>query len=362
MDGNAPKDGKSNMYSVDSLSKSKNETRVPPAKSSWTIKSISQDSSFLPTLGVTLWLGWNGAVVYLVLYFIFLASAFSRAFLSILAVLSLSLPVDFWTAEGSPGRRMGDWCVRMGERYFGLITCVEDEDSLLSIPPDRAAVFALEPHDILPYSAFAMNSSLGRIPGKVGREHRCLMSSAIFRIPFLRQAYAWVGGASIDKPTFKRKLTRGESFTFVPGGVQEVTTLDPSCPSRDIVLYLMRRKGFIKIALVEGSPIVPVFCFGIEGSYEHWFPRSKIASDIGRRIGFLPMMYFGRWGVPYGIPNPQRLQVVVGSPIILPKLGETGVTEEAVNKYHTLFLTEMEALYERHKIDAGYGDRKLRII
>ena len=36
--------------------------------------------------------------------------------------------------------------------------------------------------------------------------------------------------------------------------------------------------------------------------------------------------------------------------------------QEVIDKYHSVFLKELEALYERHKHDAGYGERKLKIV
>mmetsp|Transcript_4525 Transcript_4525/g.12611 ORF Transcript_4525/g.12611 Transcript_4525/m.12611 type:complete len:255 (-) Transcript_4525:105-869(-) len=254
--------------------------------------------------------------------------------------------------------------MHMAEMYFGLTTILEDEPSILrhdKDPAQKAVIFALEPHDILPYPVFAFSPALKRLPGRVGHDHSCLMTSVIFHLPILKQVYTWVSGAPIDKRTFRRRLEHGQSFSFIPGGVQEVTNLDPANPD-DVVLYLRRRRGFVKLALASGSPVVPVFCFGVDGSYGYWIPRGKMVARIGRRIGFLPMVFWGRFGLPFGIPHPRKITVAVGSPIEFPELGEEGVTDEAVSEYHALFLQEMEALYDRHKADMGYGHRRLRII
>lgn len=69
----------------------------------------------------------------------------------------------------------------------------------------------------------------------------------------------------------------------------------------------------------------------------------------------------GRWFVPFGIPNPQRIHVVIGPAIDVPKLGEE-LDQEVIDKYHSIYLEELEALFERHKHEAGYGERKLKII
>jgi hypothetical protein len=38
------------------------------------------------------------------------------------------------------------------------------------------------------------------------------------------------------------------------------------------------------------------------------------------------------------------------------------VKQESVDKWHAIFLEELELLFERHKCGAGYGDRQLRML
>ena len=163
----------------------------------------------------------------------------------------------------------------------------------------------------LPYAVFAFNPVLRRLPGKIGEDGACLMTSAIFSIPLLRHVYSWVKGLPVDKRTFLGRLHKGESFAFTPGGVQEVFALDPKKPD-DVVLYLKRRKGFIKLALTTGSPVVPVFGFNLDGSYGYYFPRGRLVELLSRQLGMVPLLFWGRWGIPYGIPNPQKIHVVIG--------------------------------------------------
>jgi 2-acylglycerol O-acyltransferase 2 len=243
----------------------------------------------------------------------------------------------------------------------GLKTIIEDEQNLLShSSQNKALIFAFNPHDILPYAVFAFSPFLRRLPGKLNDDGACLMTSAIFNIPFMRQVYSWTSALPVDKRTFLGRLNRGESFAFVPGGVQEVIMLDPNRPE-DVVLFLKNRKGFVKLALSTGSPIVPVFGFNLDGSYGYWFPRHPYIEKLARSIGFLPLVFWGRWFVPFGIPRPKRISVVIGPAIDVPKFGEE-VNQDVIDKYHDIFLKELEALFERHKHEAGYGERKLKIV
>jgi hypothetical protein len=84
--------------------------------SKWKIIDSAQDSGFLPTVAVTLWLGWNGFILWIILYAIFLADNWQRMVIIGLATLSLVLPVDF---PGTLGHRLGDWIMLQAEKYFG---------------------------------------------------------------------------------------------------------------------------------------------------------------------------------------------------------------------------------------------------
>ena len=189
------------------------------------------------------------------------------------------------------------------------------------------------------------------------------MTSAVFKIPFMRQAYSWVGGESVDKYTFRKKLANKKSFVFCPGGVQEVLAMDTASKNPDdIILFLQKRKGFVKMALEYGSPIVPVFTFNLDGSFGYVLPKGKLVALIARMIGFLPLFFWGRFYIPLGMPFPQQITVVLGKPIDVPKLDASEISSDIVDKYHTMFIEEMKALFERHKADNDYGHRKLLIL
>jgi len=53
--------------------------------------------------------------------------------------------------------------------------------------------------------------------------------------------------------------------------------------------------------------------------------------------------------------------LIIISAIDVPNEGDN-VSQESIDKYHGIFLQETEALFERHKDEAGYGDRTLKIV
>jgi 2-acylglycerol O-acyltransferase 2 len=316
-----------------------------------------QDAGLIPTIAITFWMGMNGFVTCLVLYCL-IAPPLHRNIIIGLFTASLILPPAF---PGKIGVSFGNWIMKNAQKYFALKTTIENEQDFHDINEQgKTAIFACEPHDILPYSVFCFNPHLKVLPGRLGETSKCLMTGAVFNVPLMKQVYSWVGGAPVDKKTFRGRLQRKECVAFIPGGVQEVTLIDPKSPN-DLILYLKNRKGFVKLALENGTPIVPVFMFHLDGSFKYLIPRGKLASTVARKIGFLPLIMFGRFNVPFGIPNPQKIHVVFGEKIDVPCEGDN-VSNESVEKYHALYLQKLEELFEKHKHAEGYGNRTLKIM
>ena len=104
------------MTMISSGGSSESNNNSNKGSSKWKISDTAQDTGFLPTVAVTLWMGWNGFLLWLILYTTFLAGKWQRMVIVGLATLSLVLPVDF---PGSLGHRVGDWIMLQAEKYFG---------------------------------------------------------------------------------------------------------------------------------------------------------------------------------------------------------------------------------------------------
>ena len=85
----------------------------------------------------------------------------------------------------------------------------------------------------------------------------------------------------------------------------------------ECVLYLKERKGVIRLALEKGFSITATFAFGQRNTYSFWLPSGGIFAWIGRKIGFVPMLFFGWLGIPFNIPKPVRKYVNRGGVILV---------------------------------------------
>jgi hypothetical protein len=101
--------------------------------------------------------------------------------------------------------------MRRAAEYFSLKVYAEDYAAILSTKP---ALFALEPHDILPISIFALSEHLRTIPT---HKLRGGLSSACFSIPGMRHIYTWASAVSVDKKMIRTLLSKGISVGLCPG-------------------------------------------------------------------------------------------------------------------------------------------------
>ncbi|KAG6701705.1 hypothetical protein I3842_07G000200 [Carya illinoinensis] len=194
------------------------------------------------------------------------------------------------------GRRVSRYICKHVCNYFPVTLHVED---LQAFHSDRPYVFGYEPHSVLPIGVVALADLTGFMPlPKI----KVLASSAI--------------------------------------------------------AFLKTRRGFVRIAMEMGHPLVPVFCFGQSRAYKWWKPSGKFFLKFSRAIKFTPIYFWGILGSPLPFRHP--MHVVVGRPIELKKNPQP--TMEEVIEAHRQFVEALQDLFERHKVQAGYADLQLKIL
>ncbi|KAH7444031.1 hypothetical protein KP509_02G061300 [Ceratopteris richardii] len=227
-----------------------------------------------------------------------------------------------------------------GPGHFPLTMVMEDSDALDS---KRNFIFAVEPHSVLPIGILGLCNFTGFLPVQ---KLKAFASSAIFYTPILRHVWSWLGLMPASRSLVIRTLNKGFSCVLIPGGVREMLYLEHD---REVV-YLKRRLGFIRLAIEMGTPLVPCFIFGQGRVYNWWKPKGVVYDQLSRALRFAPLIFWGMFGSP--IPFPHPLYVVVGKPIELKQNPQP--TEEEVLEVRDMFISAMQELYERHKVDAGY--------
>jgi len=234
--------------------------------------------------------------------------------------------------------------------------------ALLESPQRLAAckqyILAVHPHGVL---------SLGHILTILGDDEKldnalpqaqrsALSAGILFKIPCLREQCLWTGAVDAGRRTASRCLDAGLSLSVVPGGEREQLLAQRGAVER---LVLRRRQGFIRLALMHGVPVVPVYCFGETQLYRQSGFLMGLRSWLQRTLGMALVMPYGPWGLP-GWPFRAPFRMVVGVPMEMPKLPLP--TQQEVDEHHQRYMAEVINLFERNKAACGYGDISLELI
>lgn len=232
--------------------------------------------------------------------------------------------------------------------------------AFVDFPPHASTqqyLYACHPHGV--YSDYRM-----LIDGMFGQQHvgavspKTLAATILFRLPFIRELSLWTGCIDARRQVAEESLQRGESVFVLPGGEAEQIRTKYG---REIV-YLKNRKGFIKLAIRKGVPVVPMYAFGVSDYYYTsdmlLGPRLWLTKTLQICIPFA----IGLGGSPF-CPLPQKTTVVFGDPLTFePSACRESPTAEELDAAHGKFLDSLTKLFDAHKDRLGYGDRNLEIL
>jgi len=231
------------------------------------------------------------------------------------------------------------------------------------LPPNRKYIFGYHPHGIISHGAwcaFATNA-LGFSEKFPGITNSLLTLDSNFRLPFYRDWILAMGIRSVSKESIRNTLSKGgvnndgqgRAVTIVIGGARESLQAQPGT----LRLILKGRKGFVKMALRSGADLVPVIGFGENDLYDQLSPKThplvhKLQMITLRVFKFTIPALHGRGLLNYDVglmPYRRAVNIVVGRPIEINEKLEEQPSQAVIDKYHELYVQEVERLYEAYK-------------
>uniref|UniRef100_A0A1I8NT68 Acyltransferase n=1 Tax=Stomoxys calcitrans TaxID=35570 RepID=A0A1I8NT68_STOCA len=235
------------------------------------------------------------------------------------------------------------------------------------LTPDRNYLVASFPHGII---GTGVTINMGKNIKKwlelyPGIRPKIATLDMHFYIPFMREVLRRWGLVSCSKQSLLHYLNvsndpkhrdNKDGFTanavaLLVGGAEE--SLD-SHPGR-YILTLKNRKGFVKIAIRSGTPIVPSFSFGEVDIFDQVAnpPDSmlrKFQSFVKHLTGVSPLIVLGRGFFQYTfgfIPQRRHIVQVMGAPIEVQQMDEPDT--KYVNEIHQKVIDSLNEMFEKYK-------------
>nr|XP_025965544.1 2-acylglycerol O-acyltransferase 1 isoform X1 [Dromaius novaehollandiae] len=268
-----------------------------------------------------------------------------------------------WGTPCAGGRRsqwVRSWTIWNYFREYFPMKLIKTSD----LNPNHNYLLGFHPHGVLVCGAFG-NFCTGSdfknlFPGITPYLH---VSSIWFSFPFFREYILSAGIVSVSKESISYVLNNdggGHASVIVVGGAGESLNARPG----SLTLSILKRKGFIKMALKHGAHLVPVFSFGENELFKQVAnPRGsrlrKIQEKLQKIIGFAVPLFHARGIFQYSfgfLPYRQPIHTVVGSPI--PVKQNLNPTTEEIEQLHELYLQKLSKLFEDHKRNYGIPEHR----
>lgn len=180
-----------------------------------------------------------------------------------------------------------------------------------------------------------------------------LAHELVGRFPPLSRALIPIGAVRASHANAARLYERGASILVYPGGDEDALR---SSTRRDQIVFGARR-GYMRLALRHGVPIVPVVTAGAHDVFRVLYEGQHIARwlklDRLLRMKMFPVMLSVPWGLTIGfplpfVPMPTRVLIEIMEPIRFARSGQAAADDAPfVESCHQVVLAQMQACLTR---------------
>jgi 1-acyl-sn-glycerol-3-phosphate acyltransferase len=210
---------------------------------------------------------------------------------------------------------------------------------LENIPKEGRALLAVH-HSLATYDAFLFGQALLR---QTDRTITGLGDDKLFAFPGVRRMATSAGILPASPENGRALLNEGHLLAVAPGGMREA--LRPSTERKHVLWD--KRKGFVRLAIQTGAPIVPVACPSADFMYTVY--ENRLTKLAYKKLKF-PVPVARGMGLTL-VPRPVRLTTYVGEPIAIP--AGANDDQETIDAIHGQVTEAIEALLARRDTRDG---------
>jgi 2-acylglycerol O-acyltransferase 2 len=303
------------------------------------------------TFIVSLFLFFTGVPAAIIVTILLCMNWFTLPFMVIYFAFILLQPVRHPLPKWAAWTKSPFW---IHYRDYFPVRLVAPKSVRQKVLPQKNYMFIYHPHGVHSFGAIVNFGSDANNVSEVfpGITVHCQTLKANFLIPFWRELFRWGGCGDASAACIRKTLRAGpgESVLLVVGGAEESLLSSPL--SNDLTLG--KRKGFVKLALETGSPLVPTYGFGETNVYHNladgrpWLQRYLRWSQ--KKLGFaLPLIHGrGYFNYHFGVlPHRHPIVVVVGMPLEVPRIEKP--TPADVDLWHAKYVEALVSLYRENK-------------
>ncbi|EFJ49248.1 hypothetical protein VOLCADRAFT_89965 [Volvox carteri f. nagariensis] len=190
-----------------------------------------------------------------------------------------------------------------------------------------------------------------------GHPMYCLAASCVFYVPLWRHIKSWMGAAPAHRDTAMHLLKTRGSVAVLPGGIAEMFAQAEVGGSERERIKMLGRRGFVRLALETGVPIVPVYHFG--NSQLLSFGPAAL-QPLSRKLRVALGTIMGLWGLP--VPRPQPLFMCIGRAVRVPYTDPHDERfEQLVDETLEKVVAAFQRLYNEYGSEYGWPDRPLEV-
>eukprot|EP00511_Aplanochytrium_stocchinoi_P012789 CAMPEP_0204879236 /NCGR_PEP_ID=MMETSP1349-20130617/573_1 /ASSEMBLY_ACC=CAM_ASM_000710 /TAXON_ID=215587 /ORGANISM="Aplanochytrium stocchinoi, Strain GSBS06" /LENGTH=174 /DNA_ID=CAMNT_0052036743 /DNA_START=135 /DNA_END=659 /DNA_ORIENTATION=- len=170
----------------------------------------------------------------------------------------------------------------------------------------------------------------------------------------MRDLAQWAGVRDVGRASVDNTLKTGVSPMLVVGGQSEMFL---SRSSGNEILLHRRHRGFVRMAIKHGVPLLPVFSFGEHKTMDNVY-LPKMQAYFKSKLGFpIPYFPYGRWYLPVLRRTP--ISICVGAPVF-PQEKTDRPTRGQIEELHERYFAALEDIFERNKEYCGFPNHKIK--